>query len=123
MALQLVRDKPKQGKSFVAISSKYFRIHLYTKTYDLAVAAYGKDFDHVQFYLDDERSDRFWIKPCPVEAPSSKQIHLVKKSRVISAASLLNELNWRKDKGTIRYPAYWDEEYEAIMVDLSHPHE
>ena len=106
-----------RGQCYVSISGKFSRMVLYKQAYELMVLYHGQDIDYVQFWSDNQRHDRFWIKPTAKEATGSTRIVLnpANGTKTISAAHLLKFLNWRSDR-SIRCPLMWDTENKAAMV-------
>lgn len=120
MALRLVSDPKheKRGSCLVAIDPKRKRLSMYKEARNMMIEEYGKEFEHVQLFVDDENKAKFWIKPCEENSAGSRKLDAASKStRTLSISLLLQELDWLPEE-TMKLDIGWDKENEAGVVEL-----
>jgi hypothetical protein len=110
----------RRGERCVSVSGKLHRILIHKEAYAEMKLRYGEDFEYVQFWIDSERPERFWMKPSTREAAGTSRIALNRQNgtRTISAVHVLRALGW-KSEDSVRCPLEWDSENEAAVVDTS----
>lgn len=120
MAL-VVLGNPKYAsreKPMVSINPKLRRISMNKLCVELIQAEYGKDFKHIQILIDTDASDRFWIRPCEPDDGDSRLVNMTTgATRTVSCSQLLANVTWTGTK-TEAFLAEWDEENQAVKVDL-----
>lgn len=120
MALRIVERKARKTKASVSISGKYNRLLIFQKSYALMKQKFGKDFQHVQFLVDDSRGGYFWIKPCSKTDAGATPINLTGNNRLCSVSALLGELEWEKQE-TIAFGIEYDTKNQAWVVNTNAP--
>ena len=108
---------PRRGDCCVSISGKFRRILLFKEAYAEICFHHGQDFEYVQFLVDREKPDRFWMRPAVKEACGSARIVRNPRNgtRTMSAAYLFKALGWESER-SVGYPLMWDAENDAAVV-------
>jgi hypothetical protein len=81
---------------------------------------FGKDFDHLQFMVDDDRKGFFWLRPCAASDQGATPMTMTGNNRVFSVSALLHELGWKK-KETVAFDLDYDARNEAWFVNINAP--
>ena len=113
------RGGPRRGDCCVSISGRFRRVLIFKEAYEEMKVHRGEDFEHVQFWADKERPDRFWIRPAAKEAPGSARIVLNpgNGTRTVSVSYVLKFLDW-KTQNSVRCSLQWDTENKAAVVNI-----
>jgi hypothetical protein len=103
----------------ISVNGKLSRLLLYKKAYELIKEHYGKEFDFLQIFTDEDRPTNFWLKPCEADSQGARKLDRPSQnSRTLSIRALLKILQW-KPAGTVRLPIEWDKEADAARIDFS----
>jgi hypothetical protein len=116
MALRVVERKVVRREAFVSLSGKFARLLLFQAAYDMMKQKFGKEFSHIQFLVDDQQPEQFWMRPVRDGSPGAAPIRFTGPNRVLSVAPLLQELSWTQ-ADTVRMPVKWDGKHKAWAVE------
>ncbi len=126
LEFDFIGDTRRIGKQVVSMNPKLGRIVIYQKTLDVMKKETKKDeIKFVRLATANQCTNTFFIQPCNEGEPSSRQVHAMGSTRMISAKLLfkkLEEKGWYSPKTkTEQFEAEWDKDNGALRVDLNKP--
>jgi hypothetical protein len=108
------------GLHIITINAKFGRIIMSSPCYNHCKEMNGKDFGAVLLLTNPKEPGKFLIKPCERADDGSRLIHMAAGSRVISAKTLLTELEFGSTTA-LHFNAQWIDSLKALLVDTAKP--
>ena len=120
----IVKDERKRaaGKTVVSVNPNLGRLVLYQATLAMMKEKTGKEeLTNVVIKTHPEYPDYFWIQPCSEDAKGHRKVHSIGTTRILSAKKLTGMGRLKDMEKTEQFHAEWDENNNALVVDLSNP--
>lgn len=115
LQLHVFLGKRYTGKSeMVSLRPKTGSIGINTGVSQLIQAKCG-EFTHVQLLLTSEVPNAFWIRPCGPKDGGARKLHGAGND--LTCRVFFKELNLASEESVL-VPANWDDENNALRVDL-----
>jgi len=120
----IVKDERKRaaGKTVVSVNPKLGRLVLYQATLATIREKTGKEeLTYVVIKMHPRYPDYFWIQPCSEDTKGRRKVHRIGSTRMLSVKKLTGLGRLKGMETTEQFQAQWDENNNALVVDLSNP--